>query len=243
MKVLGAYQFLQMKFDLLPITGAFKDTLGDLPEGFVICVFGKTGNGKTELCLDLATELKKLWAGDLAWLSYEQRHGFDLQKAVRRKGLQITEKRGVKDGPSFKVIDPVAGRRPGVSYLEDLCAYLDKRGSPVFIFIDSIDYTKWDFDDYTYLKERYPTKSFIFLGHAKGNQPLKRVTEQIVYDGGVGILVSKYIAHVEKNRYGGFEPYVIYEERARLLNPAFFEEIEKKKAGAIAPIAIANIGG
>lgn len=227
MKVLGGFQFGQMTFELLPIDGRFKGSLGDLCMGFVMVIFGNSGNGKTETALDLADYFRSLDMGDVAWLSYEQRHGYDLQKGWKRKGLHINK----AGHSSALVIDPIANRAPGVSFVEDLYNYLKKKNSPKFIFIDSIDYLKIKFDEYAnFLKEAFPNKNFIFLSHAKGNMPKTTIAEKIMYDGGLAWYVHKYIAYPVKNRFGGFEPYVVFEERARDLNPDFFAKKLKQEA-------------
>lgn len=231
MKVLGGFQFGQQTYDMLPVDGRFAATLGDLCMGFIMVVFGNSGNGKTELCLDLADYFRGMDIGDVAWLSYEQRHGYDLQKGWKRKQLHIN-----KPGQASALcIDPVANKPKDVTFFEDLFDYLKKKNRPRFVFIDSIDYVKFHWDEYTALKEAFPMVNFIFISHAKGAEPKISIAERILYDGGLGIYVKKYIAYVDKNRFGGFEPYVIYEERARALNPEFFknrlkEQADKEKA-------------
>jgi hypothetical protein len=226
MKVLGGFQFGQMSFELLPMEGRFKETLGDLCMGFVMVVFGNTGNGKTEICLDLADFFRSLDIGDVAWFSYEQRHGYDLQKGWKRKKLHIN----LPGQARALCIDPVANKPKDVSFFEDLFDFLKKKGRPRFVFIDSIDYVKFHWDEYTALKEAFPMVNFIFLSHAKGNMPKISIAEKILYDGGVGLYVHKYIGYVAKNRFGGFEPYIIFEERARALNPEFFKNRVKEQS-------------
>ncbi|WP_143960254.1 P-loop NTPase family protein [Litoribacter populi] len=230
MKVLGVKQFHQMRFKFLPIGDTkFAGTLGKIPYNFSAVIYGFSGNGKTEFCMQMAKMLCQF--GKVAWLSYEQRHGSDLQEATKRN--RMDEESGV-----FYPIDPIEGTE-GVGLLEDLDNYLKKRNSPDFIFIDSIDYTGFSWADYTYLKNRYgQKKAFIFISHSNKNGALKKeISSKILFDGGMGIFVSKYIAHPEKNRFGGFEPYLVWEERARELNPAFFakrvtEGTPKKGKGA-----------
>ncbi|AEL23870.1 AAA family ATPase [Cyclobacterium marinum] len=221
MKVLGIKQFHQMRFKFLPLPKLFKATMGDLPFNFIAVVYGYSGNGKTEFCMQLAKMLCDF--GKVAWLSYEQRHGSDLQAATLRNKME--EVNG-----SYYPIDPIENVPEGVGLLEDLDNYLGKRNSPDFIFIDSLDYTGFDWEDYTYLKNKYgKRKSFIFISHSTKNGTLKkRISERVVFDGGLGIFVDKFIAKPDKNRYGGFEPYIIFEERARLLNPAFFSKRVKE---------------
>lgn len=224
MKNLGVIQFQQKTFKLLPIEGKWKATLGCIPAHFMAIIYGDSGNGKTEFCIQLAKYLTQF--GKVQWLSYEQGHGFDLQTAINRNRMEEVS-------GSFIVSDPVADLDANTSFIKDLHAYLKKRNSPDFIFIDSLDYTQFGWEEYNFLKTTYGNKkTFIWISHAKGKKPMKRIGEQIMYDGGIGIFVNKFIAHVTKNRFGGFEPYVIYEQKARELNPLFFiPKVETKPKG------------
>lgn len=229
MKVLGVKQFHQMRFQFLPIDQKWAGTLGKIPHNFIAVIYGFSGNGKTEFCVQLAKMLCAF--GKVAWLSYEQRHGSDLQEATKRNRMEEVS-------GEFYPIDPIANIPQGVSLLEDLDSYLRKRSSPDFIFIDSLDYTGFSWEEYVHLKNRYGArKSFIFIAHSSKSGTLKKtISERIVFDGGLGIFVSHYIAHPIKNRFGGFEPLVVWEDRARLVNPAFFatrlqQEPSPKKKG------------
>lgn len=222
MKVLGIKQFHQKKFDFLDLSKSkLKDVLGDVPKFFIGVVYGFSGNGKTEFCIQLAKELS--FHGKVAWLSYEQRHGSDLQAATIRNKME--ERSG-----EFLVIDPLGGVKPGVSLLEDLDKYLNPRSSPKYIFIDSLDYTAFTWEDYVFLKNKYgEKKGIIFIAHSKKNGTvMKRITEQVIFDGGLSVFVSDFIATPIKNRFGGFEPYVVYEKEARKRNPLFFDKRVKE---------------
>lgn len=221
MKVLGVKQFHQMRFQFLGIEEPWTGTLGKLPKTFIAVVYGYSGNGKTEFCVQLAKELCNY--GKVAWLSYEQRHGSDLQEATRRN--RMDEVSG-----AFYPIDPIAGVSADDTLLTDLDQYLKRRNSPDFIFIDSLDYTGFTWDDYIYLRNRYGRKkSFIFISHSSRNGTLKKaISERIMFDGGLGIHVKSYIALPSKNRYGGFDPYIVWEEKAREMNPAFFAKLDSQ---------------
>lgn len=216
MKVLGIKQFHQKTFKLLDLQSSkFKGLLGHVPRFFIAVLYGFSGNGKTELAVSLAKEMARY--GKVAWLSYEQRHGFDLQQATTRNNMQEVS-------GNFMVIDPIANKPANVSLLEDLDDYLSKRNSPDYVFFDSIDYTGFTWDDYVFLKNKYDgKKGLFFIAHSTKSGVLKkRISEQILFDGGMGFHVSDFICFPEKNRFGGIEPYVIYEKLARIRNPAFF---------------------
>lgn len=213
MKVLGTHQFQQKRYKLLNLKGEFLPTLGDLERRFIMIIYGESGNGKTEYSIRLAKTLASY--GKVAWLSYEQGHGYDLQKAVNRN--RINEVSG-----SFYIIDPNEGNHTGKTYLDELVEYLDKRNSPDFIFIDSVDYTGFTFDDYKFLKLRFKCKAFIFISHADAKKPRSSTGKRIKYDGHIGVRVDKYIAYTDKNRFGGIGEYLIWEQMARELNPGYF---------------------
>ncbi len=237
MKTLGVKQFQQKKFKLLPLEGSpFEGVLGRVTRNFIAVVSGFSGNGKTEFCIQLAKELAKF--GKVGWLSYEQRHGFDLQEAINRNNMEEVSGK-------FIPIDPLDKLKPDITLLEDMDEYLSKRGSPEFIFIDSLDYTGFTWDDYLFLKNKYGhKKTFIFIAHSTKTGKLKKaISERIVFDGGMNIWVHQYIARPEKNRFGGFEPYVVYEKRAKLLNPAFFSKKKGRKGKGVSPQMTLTLGG
>ena len=126
----------------------------------------------------------------------------------------------------FLVSDPLADLPTNVSLLEDLDNYLERRGAADYVVIDSLDYTGFNWEDYEYLKNKYfDRKGIIFISHSTKNGTLKkRISERIIFDGGMGIFVKDFIAYPEKNRYGGFEPFVVFEAQARERNPLFFNK-------------------
>ena len=216
MKSLGVDQFLNKKFKLLGIKGKWAETLGSLPKNFVGIVYGNSGNGKTEFLIQLAKYLCKF--GKVAWVSYEQGHGYDLQRAVDRNDMQDV-------AGKFIIVDPIARRNPKKTLFEELMSQIGKRNSPQFFIIDSYDYVRFTQEEYQQLKEAFGhKKGIIFISHEHGGKPKRAVAQHIEYDGGFSLQVKKMIAYPIKNRFGGFEPYVIWEERARQLNKAFFEE-------------------
>jgi hypothetical protein len=220
MKVLGVNQYQAKKYNFLGFDGRFLKTFGNVPKSFQCIVYGKSGQGKTEFCVQLAKYLTQF--GEVLWLSYEQGHGADLQSAINRNHME--EVSGL-----FHTADPNDKLEPGVTYLQDLVTYLSRRGSQDFIFVDSVDYTGFKKADYMMLKNKFKNKAFIWIGHGEGKGHRNTIGKDIEFDGHIGIWVDKYIAHVVKNRFSAFEPFVIYPERARLLNPKFFEALKLEK--------------
>lgn len=228
MKQLAVKQFLQKTFKVLGLAGYWLEVLGNLPVAFIAIIYGNSGNGKTEFCMQLA---KILAAFDkVAWLSYEQGHGMDLQLAVERNKMDEVSGK-------FVIIDPLEGIdeaalsiNPGKTIYEALDKYMSKPKSPRFIFIDSLDYTQITIDQYFALKRKHgKKKTLIFISHAEGKYPATKTGRKIEYDGGVGIFVKKFIAYTHKNRFGGSKDHIIYEKRARELNPLYFAKPDQAK--------------
>lgn len=216
MKSLGTIQVQQQVFKLLALEGKFKATLGSLPTGFVIVIMGESGNGKTEVAIQVLKALTPF--GKAAWVSYEQGHGYDLQLAINRNKMEEVNGKVVW-------LDPNAKKNPNKSYFQELFDAMKKKNSPWLWIIDSLDYIKLSFEEYTIIKNTFgKKKGIIFLAHAEGSKPKLSITSRIGFDGGCTFLVKRYIMHVIKNRFGGKEPYIIWEERARELNPQFFNK-------------------
>lgn len=218
MKTINPFQLEQKKYDTIELTPDFKPTFGSIPKNVHMVIFGDSGNGKTELVMRFVKCLCLLEV-NVDWISYEQGHGMDLQQACMRN--RMIE---VKD--YFQISDPDS-KDDNISYFEDLEDKVRKRGSCDVFVIDSIQYTRFTFDDYKKLKTLYKKKSFIWISHKDGKLPLGKVAKDVAYDGGITIMVKNFIAHVLKNRFGGYMAYIIWEERARLLEQKFFLDRDK----------------
>ncbi len=209
-----------MVFERMPLSEKFKGLLGNIPFCFVICIYGRSGNGKTELSLQLAKEFSK--HGKVEWVAYETGHGADMQDAVNRNDFT---------GLPISWTDPWAKPKPGVTLFSALVAKMRKPHSAKYWFIDSYDATKFTEEEILQIQTEFGTKKgIVWIAHADdtGKKPHKSVAKKIEYYGQCGICVRNYIARcINKNRFGGFDPYVVYEKRARELDPLFFEARDK----------------
>ena len=103
--------------------------------------------------------------------------------------------------------------------IDELSEKLAKRKSWDIVLIDSLQYTGMTYADYKRLRRDHPNKLFIFISHAKGNNPDGKLAEKVMYDSSCKIFVECFRADA-KSRYldkgQTMRPFVIWEERASL---------------------------
>jgi hypothetical protein len=202
----------EIEFERMPLSEKWVGTLGKLPFNFIMIIYGKSGHGKTEFLMHLIKELARF--GKVQALLYEQGFAADIQDAIKRNDMLRLP---------INWCDPW-DKKDNVSLYDDLIREMSAHKSAKYWVIDSYDATRFNEDQVLEIQKRFEKrKGIIWISHASGNVPDKTPAKKIEYYGQVGILVKNYIATVQKNRFGGFEPYVIWEQRARELNPLFFE--------------------
>lgn len=218
MKRIGTMQLRAMKFERLDLSEDWKKHLGNLPvKSFVLIAYGESGEGKTEYMMQLAKELMRF--GKVEWLGYETGHDADIQDAEARNNL---------NGVIWT--DPWEKRKPEQTIFDDIAGAICRRKGAKYIFIDSYDATKLLEEEIMELHRlaKKKNKCLLWIAHAKGKkEPQKTVAQKIEFYGHVGIYVKHYIATPMKNRYGGWDERIIYEERARDRNPLFFAKREE----------------
>jgi hypothetical protein len=217
----GTFQVMQKRHDIMNYTPEFRGILGTIPRNVTITIYGDSGHGKTEFAMRMVRALC-LSGVYVDWISYEQGFGLDMQQLLQRNDM-------LSVGSYFSITDPDHKKNPDTTYLADLDNKIGKRGSADVFAIDSVQYMSITIADWLWLKKRHPKKGFIFISHKKGTLPDGVTAVKIGRDSLVRLLVKNYIAYPEKNRCGGKENYIIWEERARLLEPKLFEKWDKAK--------------
>lgn len=160
-------------------------------------IWGNSANGKTRFALQLAKYLAKF--ARVAFNSLEEGLSDTLRNGVIATGM--TE---VQHNILFLDKEPI----------DELKERLRKRRSPDIVIIDSLQYTGLTYEQYKRLRDEFRQKLFIFISHAEGRDPKGNVGKSIRYDANVKIPIIGYVAYPQ-SRYGGGEPYVIWEKGAR----------------------------
>jgi hypothetical protein len=228
MKKLGSKQFERKTYKVIELDGEWKRFLGAMMHGARLLVYGISGFGKTECCLQLAQELAKHGRG--MWVSYEQAHGMDLQGAYHRNKTGewyggMVWANPWSDLPSeFKEPLFINGKKASVVF-QDLVHEMAKNKSPQFWFIDSIQESTFTYDEWQYLSTRFTNKTLIVISLSDdGKRPKGSVAVRIGANAQYRIRVHQGIAFNEKNRFPGDGERIVNEKMARELNPLYFEK-------------------
>lgn len=209
-KAIGVKEFLNKKFKTLNFEDKWKSSFGDPEDNFSAIVYGMSGNGKTDFCLQFAKMLSKF--DKVYYNSYEQGISKSLQEGILRQQL------------------PTNGRIV-FGHMEDfeqIKERLDKKKSPKFVFIDSRDYMDLTITNFKEILSRYPKKCFIVVCHEEGAKPKGNHGKAIEYRCDIKIRVKGYIS-MPRSRYGGNEDFVIWEQGAERYKEKLKELKQQKK--------------
>jgi len=190
-------QLYNTKIRSLDFAGSWFDAIGSPEPSGSWIIWGNPGNGKTRFALQLSKYLASLGL-KVAYNSLEEGVSKSLRSAITDCNMQEVSRR-------FILLD----KEPMIELMDRL----GRKKSPNVIVIDSVQYTGLTYFDYKVLKEKFRSKHFILVSHAEGSHPAGRVARSIRYDANVKIWVEGYTAY-PVSRYGGGEPYVIWDEGA-----------------------------
>lgn len=195
-RAISVNDLLNKKRRILEFEGAWRDSLGrpELKGSWI--VWGPSGSGKTRFTLQLCKYLAGF--GRVAYNSLEEMDGESLARAFEQVGMQEVSKRLVL--------------LPGESLAEQI-ERLKRPKSPEIIVNDSLQYLGITYSEYKELRAMFPRKLFIFISHAKGQDPATSVAQKIRYDAMIKIRVEGFKAF-PSTRYGGGKPFTIWESGA-----------------------------
>ncbi len=196
MATTGITDFLAKKYKELDFDGEWLESFGKPEKNFKCCVYGASGNGKTEFIIKLAKYMAKFTK--VYYNSHEQKFSKSLRDSLRRNNMQeVNGKVIFADGES----------------VEEMEERLSKKNSPGAIIIDSRDYMKLTIDQFIRLVETFPHKCFIVICWSSGKEPKGQHAKDIEYCCDVKILVKDFKAHM-RSRFGGNKPFVIWDKGA-----------------------------
>lgn len=184
-------------YQVFHFVGIWLELFGEPEKGASWFIWGNSGNGKSTACAKLAYMFTAF--GKVLYLALEEKKG----KSIRTKLIEA----GLNDRTrNF-------GLLPFSTY-QQLIQRLHRRNSEDIIFIDSLQYWGISYKQYITLIETFPTKTFVFVSHAKGKDPKGGVAESIHYDAAVKIWVEGGKIMVKHRFEGGGGEMVVIPELA-----------------------------
>lgn len=197
MRAIGINEFLGRTFDTYSFQEAWRESFAEPEKNFRMLVYGHSGNGKTEFCIQLA----KYLAGftKVYYNSFEQGVSKSLQDALRRNNMQEVAGRVI-----------FGDRETYGEMLDRLAA----RNAPQVVFIDSRDFINLTQNQFKTLIELHPRKAFIVVAWEAGGRPKGEHSKAIEYICDIKVRVHQFKAY-PRCRYGGNEPYVIWDRKAK----------------------------
>lgn len=197
MKIISSKRFIKKRYREWPFAGCFADSFGCPEISSRWLVYGASGQGKTEFCVQLAAYFCQF--AQVLYVSAEQGDSRSLQMAWERNALgQERRVRLACSATSQDLLTLLAG----------------KRGAPKVIIIDSLDYLDIDAEKYKELHEKAGKRTLIFVSWAEGGRPKTGSGRAIEFMVDVKVSVKNYVAEA-RSRYGSILPYVIWEEEAK----------------------------
>ncbi len=181
-KILSSRQIRGMDFKSFPLTGKWKEFLGEPQYSFHLGIHGKPGWGKSTFCVQFADYLAKTF-GKVIYISGEE----GLSKTVQDKLVNNCIDNPYLFFADIRSFDEIKNEIPNEYH---------------FIFIDSLDTLKIDAPKLRELKELYPQTSFITISQSTKDGKM-RGSQQIMHDNDITVAVIRPgIAVTEKNRFG-----------------------------------------
>lgn len=178
------------KYDFIPFSPRFASLFGQTELTGNWIVYGKSGQGKSAFCLQLAKEFDEMGKRVL-FVSLEMGDSYEFQQSLRRAGIT---------GGNSNIL--FTGECPP----DELAGYLEKQRSADVVMVDSLQYFidmyRVKAADFIALRNRFRKKVFIYISHMKGNE----VDGETAYDLKKDAFKRVYIEHfkaVYKGRGNG----------------------------------------
>ncbi|MBK5213596.1 MAG: hypothetical protein JJE55_08060 [Flavobacteriaceae bacterium] len=184
-KVLTVANVQNQTIQRIPFEGEWYEAFKQPQDRGVWFIWGSSGGGKSTFTMKLAKELART---EKTLYNVLEEEPSDSDYIERTELCGMNE---VEDNFFTQSYDH-----------EQLLEYLDKKGSPKVVVIDSIIYLTKRFEDYLNLKNRYKDKLIIITGHAQGKDPRSEFEKSVMFDAKMKIYIEGYAAYCKGRTIG-----------------------------------------
>lgn len=195
-RAISVTELYTRKRKLLAFEGEWLEHIGQPEPNKSWLIWGDSSNGKTSYVLKLAKYLSRF--GKVLYNSMEEGDSESMKNAFKRVGMEQVRRRVV-----------LLDNEP----MDELDERLSKKKAARFVIIDTVQYSEISFKKYKELKEKHPNVLWIYVSHEEGKLPDGKVANKIRRDAMVKVRVEGFKAF-PTSRYGGTEPFVIWQEGA-----------------------------
>ena len=195
-KALTVANILNQKIERIPFEGEMYQAFKEPQNKGVWFVWGASASGKSTFLLQLSKEFAKT---EDTFYNLLEEETDDSDFIERNKIVGTSDVKNTFLAASYDY--------------EQMCAYLDKRGSPNVVFIDSGIYFFKSFEQYLEFKRKYKKKIIVISGQAQGNNPRSELEKSIMFDAKQKVFVTGFLAACKGRTIGpngGF--YTIWDE-------------------------------
>ena len=170
--------------------GAWQAAFGQPSQSEMWFITGPSASGKSSFVMQLAKKMAEF--GEVLYVSKEEGVGLSFRTRLERYRMNEVAER-------FRVVVD--------DTLEDLHRRLEKKKSPKFIIVDSIQKAGWKYREFVKLSERFPKKSFVLISQENAGKPIGACALKLKYEAGVKIRTMGYRAFCEGRFISGTDAY------------------------------------
>lgn len=205
-KTIGLKQLAQKVYTLIPgLPDDISASIGEIEDAWDAIIYGESGNGKTNFTVILLKAiLKAMPKAKAEYVSYEEGHGKTVQDLMIRHNMLD------EVGNRLKITEHLTG--------PELISKIGKKQSSKIWIIDSLQASGLSFRECQTLKEKFvmsrKKKIIIYVSWSEGKKPQGACAKGVEYYSNIKMRVQDLIMF-PKSRYGGNQPFVIYEPLAK----------------------------
>lgn len=197
-RALSVDNIMSIKYNLFEFDGAWEEFINQPERKGVWFIYAASASGKSSFVMQLAKYLTRF--ATVLYNSREEGNAKSFRDRLERFGMNEPS---VKK--NFKVVN---------EDMSEINARFALRRSAQVLIIDSLQYYKMNWQQYLEFKKRHKNKTIIIISHAKGNKPISKLAEAIMFDAYIKIWVEGYKAISKGREMGSKGEITIWEEGA-----------------------------